>query len=151
MTTKTKTQAPAYLNERLGRWSDLVSVLFVEKPQVFECLPEDFVLVTLPQEEPALSSYALSLVPAQPDKPVIYALVSKASVTFLLPQGPLQASLELAPKPRALTGLGAFARLKAWAKTSACASRSLVSAPELTSTRSRLPRSQKNQTPTKDG
>jgi hypothetical protein len=82
------------LTARLGKWSDLVSVLFVENPQVFECLPEDFVLVTLPQEEPELSSYALSLVPAHPDKPVIYALVGKASVTFLLPQGPLEASLE---------------------------------------------------------
>jgi hypothetical protein len=80
--------------KRLGGWSDRVSVLFIEQPTVLAHMPEDFILVVLPQEEPELSSYALSLVPAQPDKPVIYALVNKASVTFLLPQGPLEASLE---------------------------------------------------------
>lgn len=78
---------------QLGRWSDVVSVLFAERIDVWELMPEDFVLVTLPQEAPELADYALGLIANPSEKPVIYALVNRKSVTFLLSSGPLQVDL----------------------------------------------------------
>jgi hypothetical protein len=86
-----------HISEKGARLLDYikeVGAVLVEDIELLEKLPEDFILVTLPQDDDDLARHALSLVPAQPDKPVIYALVNKASVTFLLPQGPLEASLE---------------------------------------------------------
>jgi hypothetical protein len=72
-----------------------VNALLMDHPEVLAKMPDDFILVALaPDEE--LASYALSLVPSPPDKAVVYALIQKEAVIFLLPQGPLQAKLEAA-------------------------------------------------------
>jgi hypothetical protein len=88
-----KTQSVPVEGLRLGEWSDRIAELFVAQPDIFEQLPEDFVLATLPQNEPELVAYALDLLPRHSDKPTIYALVGPKSVTFLLPEGPLRAEL----------------------------------------------------------
>lgn len=59
---------------------------------LLEALPEDFTLVALPQDDPELAHYALSLL-KDAEQPLIYALVSKSKVTFLLPGGPVQEPL----------------------------------------------------------
>jgi hypothetical protein len=46
-------------------------------------------LVTLPQDDPELAHYALSLL-KDAEQSLIYALVSKNEVTFLLSGGPVQ-------------------------------------------------------------
>jgi hypothetical protein len=82
--------------KRLAIWSACVDAVFVEHPEVLMHMPDDFILVTLPQEEPELTAYALNLAPKQADKAIVYALVWRDSVTFLLPEGPLQADLKVA-------------------------------------------------------
>jgi hypothetical protein len=78
----------------LGKWSNLVSALFIEHTSILELMPDEFQLVTLPQEEPELIDHALSLAPTESGIPCVYAWISHETVTFLLPQGPIQVKLE---------------------------------------------------------
>jgi hypothetical protein len=80
--------------QRLGQWSGKIAALFVERGDVIERMPENFILVTLPYEDPEALAYSLAMVPEKPDAPVVYVLIRDKTATFLLPEGPLEVGLE---------------------------------------------------------
>lgn len=58
-------------------------------------MPEEFELVLLPIDDPEVSQYSLGLMTKKKnfDTPVVYASISQNSVTFLLPEAPLEVFL----------------------------------------------------------
>jgi hypothetical protein len=76
----------------LGHYNSLITQLFIAKPEVFMQMPEDFELVLLPVEDPEVSQYSLDLLNQREhfETLVVYASIAKQSVTFLLPEAPLE-------------------------------------------------------------
>lgn len=66
-----------------------INTLLMTHPELLAALPDDFILVPLPQEEP-VAAYALGLVEKPATKPIVYARIDSQGVTFLLSEGPLQ-------------------------------------------------------------
>jgi hypothetical protein len=85
-------QSNPKFSKALGHYNSLVTQLFIAKPEVFGQMPEDFELVLLPVEDPEVSQYSLDLLNRRKhfELPVIYASIAKQSVTFLLPEAPLE-------------------------------------------------------------
>jgi hypothetical protein len=88
-------EANPKFRESLGHYSGLISALFVEHIDLLFQMPDNFSLVILPVHEPELAHYALELAAQQkiPGQSVVYASVDLSSVTFLLPEGPLEVAL----------------------------------------------------------
>ena len=83
--------------EALGQHHRLLTRLLTEQLEILAQMPDDFELVPLPVKDPELSQYALSLMARNKssEQSVVYASISADSVTFLLPEGPLEAKLPI--------------------------------------------------------
>ncbi len=83
--------------EALGQYHHLLTQVLTEQLEILAQMPDDFELVPLPVKDPELTQYALSLVKKGKlsEQSVVYASISSSSVTFLLPEGPLEARLPI--------------------------------------------------------
>ena len=94
---KNKMKAPKDAVERNLALTGQVMQYILEQPHVLDSLPDDFVLVTLPEDDPEISRYNIELLETfgKGGKPIVFARL-KSSRASLVEQEPPSLYIPLA-------------------------------------------------------
>jgi len=74
---QTKIDSPINVVERNILLTGKIMQFLMDEPRIFDSLPEDFELVILPDDDPAIRQYNLELLDsyASEDKPIVFARI----------------------------------------------------------------------------